>query len=219
MVVIWYYNTVNIFKIIMDLIVPEEQKMAKLLDLEASAMRRLLPASPTNMRDILVLFDYRNKMVRFLVKSIKYKNHAGLKKRIAQYFIDEILEISEDIALFEGGPPLIVPMPMSKQEKRKKGFNQCEELVREIEKNSGHNINISYNALKKIRETKRQTTLSREERLENVKNSMQAMPEKVRNKTVIVIDDVYTTLASFSEARRALHSAGARRTLGFFIAH
>lgn len=138
---------------------------------------------------------------------------------MAGYLYEEVLDISSDITLFEGTPPLLVPMPMSKNEKRKKGFNQCEELVREIEKLRGDNIAIFHNALKKIRETERQTTLSRDERLLNVKNCIEADSKIVKDKTIIVLDDVYTTLASFSEARRALLKAGARRVIGIFIAH
>jgi len=202
-------------------LVPEDIKIQRLLNLPTGIMRDLLPKSPVYSKDIFVLFDYQNKMARLIVKSIKYKNNAGLRRRLAGYLYEEIMDISSDMVLFEGAPPLLVPMPMSRMEKRKRGFNQCEELVREIKKMGGDNIVVSYSTLKKMRETKRQTTLGREERIKNVKNSMRAflaeLPQKI--KTVIVLDDVYTTGASLSEARRALLSAGARRVIGLFIAH
>jgi competence protein ComFC len=229
----YYYNTMTILKLIrswveklvefiQNILVPEDIKIQKLLDLPAGIMRDLLPKSAVYSKDIFVLFDYQNKIIRLIVKSIKYKNNAGLRKRIAGFLYEEIVDISSEIALFEGSPPLLIPMPMSKIEKRKRGFNQCEELVREIKKLGGDNIEVSYNTLKKIRETERQTKLSREERLLNIKNSM-AVSEtdfsKIKNKVVIVLDDVYTTGASLLEARRALLAAGARRVIGLFIAH
>ncbi len=204
---------------IQNLLAPEDAKIQKLLDFPAGIMRDLLPKSPVYMKDVFVLFDYQNKIVRLIVKSIKYKNNANLRKRIAVYLYEEIIDMSSDIALFEGAPPLLVPMPMSKKEKRKRGFNQCEELVREIKKLGGDNIEVSYDTLKKIRETERQTKLSREERILNVMNSMEAESKIIKNKTIIVLDDVYTTGASLSEARRALLSAGAKRVIGIFIAH
>jgi len=205
---------------VQDILVPENIRVRKLLGLPAGIMRDLLPKSPVYIKDIFVLFDYQNKVVRLIVKSIKYKNNSGLRKRLAGYLYEEIMDISSDIALFEGMPPLLVPMPMGKIEKRKRGFNQCEELVREIKKLGGDNIEVSYNTLKKVRETKRQTELSREEREENVKNSMCAfLKNGTAAKTVIILDDVYTTGASLSEARRALLSAGFHRVIGLFIAH
>ncbi|MFH0804371.1 MAG: hypothetical protein V1896_02105 [Candidatus Zambryskibacteria bacterium] len=209
----------KIVEYVQNLLVPENIKTQKLLGLSVSAMRELLPKSAVYSKDIFVLFDYQNKMVRLIVKAIKYKNNANLRKRIAIYLYEEIVEMSSEIALFEGAPPLLVPMPMSKIEKRKRGFNQCEELVREIKKSGGNNIEVSYNTLKKVRETKRQTELGREEREENVRDSMIATLRQAQGRIVIVLDDVYTTGASLSEARRALLSAGFRRVIGLFVAH
>jgi competence protein ComFC len=209
----------KIIEYVQNLLAPEDVKIKNLLDLPAGILRDLLPKSPVYSKDIFVLFNYDNKVVRLIVKAIKYKNNANLRKRIAGYLYEELVEISSEIALFEGSPPLLVPMPMGKIEKRKRGFNQCEELVREIKKLGGENVEVSYNTLKKIRETKRQTELGREERVENVKNSMEAENKILKNKTVIVLDDVYTTGASLLEARRALLFAGAKRVIGIFIAH
>jgi len=201
---------------------PEDVKIKKLLDLPAGLMRDLLPKSPVYSKNIFVLFDYDNKIVRLIVKSIKYKNNASLRKRVAGYLYEEIMEMASEISLFEGSGPLLVPMPMSKMEKKNRGFNQCEELVKEIKKMAGDNLAVSYNILKKVRETQRQTTLSRTERALNVANSMVAVPLKIGTatfRTIIVLDDVYTTGASLLEARRALLATGAQRVIGFFIAH
>ncbi len=219
----------KIVEFVQNLLAPENIRIRKLLDLETGIMWDLLPKSVVYSKDIFVLFDYQNKIVRLIVKSIKYKNNAGLRKRLAGYLYEEIIDMSSEISLFEGAPPLLVPMPMSKKEKRNRGFNQCEELMGEIKKLGGENIEVSYGTLKKTRETKRQTELNREERILNVKNSM-SVPDlsrswtsgkevKIKNRVVIVLDDVYTTGASLAEARRALLSAGAKRVIGLFIAH
>ena len=218
----------KLWEIFLQIIIPPDIKIQKLLNLSVGEMRDLLPKSPVNSKDIFVLFDYSHKIVRLIIKSIKYKNNTDIKKRIAIYLYEELMVISSEIALFEGTLPILVPMPMSKKEKRNRGFNQCEEICKEIKKLAGDNIKISYNILKKVRETERQTKLSREARLKNIKNSMTVLDfarsrtsgkKMMNNRIVIVLDDVYTTGASLSEARRALISSGARRVIGLFIAH
>ena len=102
-----------------NLLVPEESRIQRLLFLEPSKLQELLPRSVVHSKDILVLFDYSNKIVRLIVKSIKYKNNLNLKKIIAKYLYEEIIDLSSDIALFEGVPPILVPMPMSRKEKKK----------------------------------------------------------------------------------------------------
>jgi len=217
----------KLLDIVQNLLVPEKAEIQRLLNMPAGLIRELLPKSPVYSNDIVVLFDYQNKIVRTLVKAIKYKNNASLRRKLAGFLYEEIMELAVDIALFGGGIPLLVPMPMSKLEKRAKGFNQCEELCKEIKKigglpaRAGENINVSYNTLKKIRETERQTTLSRKEREKNVCDSMTVAPYPRGDppRTVIVLDDVFTTGATLREARRALSQAGVQRVIGIFIAH
>lgn len=211
----------KIVEYLQNLLIPEDKKVQKILNLSPYNMRDLLPKSPLRLPDISVIFDYQNQIVRLMVKTLKYKNNASLRERLALYLHDELIDIVSEIALFDGSLPIVVPMPMSKMEKRKRGFNQCEELLRRIQKLDS-NMNISYNILQKIRETERQTRLGREQRALNVKNSMAVthtdLP-KIKNTTIVVLDDVYTTGASFAEARRALLSAGAKKVVGLFIAH
>ena len=206
-------------KTIKDFLVPENKKIEGILKMEAHTMRLLLPKSPINSKNIFVLFDYRNKIVRLLVKAIKYKNNENIRKRIAQYLYEDMVDIFSDIALFEGSAPILIPMPMSKKEKTKKGFNQCEELAREIKKIAGENLEVRFDALKKVRETERQTNLDKKAREKNVKKCMEADQSVVKGKIVAVLDDVYTTGSTMFESRRALKLAGAKRIINLFIAH
>jgi len=202
-----------------EIIVPEERKLSHLLALEPHSMRSLLPHSPARIKNVWILFDYHNKLIRFLIRRLKYKNNEAVRRRLAVFLYEELLENITEISLFEGEPPIIIPMPMSPKERRARGFNQCEMLCREIQKLSYGNLKFSYDALRKNRETSRQAELGRALRQINIKNSISAESSLIKNKSVIVLDDVFTTGASFSEARRALLDAGATKVYGIFIAH
>lgn len=215
------YNFVsNLILYIFNILVPEDVKIDKILKIDPSDLFYLLPKSKANIRDIFVLFDYQNNITKSLVKSIKYKNNLKAKKIISQYLFDEIVSISSDKELFGGSLPILLPMPMSKKEKKERGFNQCEEIVRELEKLNNKNFEVRYDILFKTKETERQTKLSKQKRLENVLNCMQVLDNsKIKDRTVIVFDDVFTTLSTLKEAKRALLEAGSRKVIGLFIAH
>lgn len=203
---------------IQNFLVPESNLVQGLIKIDPETMRLMLPNSKVRSEDIFVLFDYQNRAVKTLVKLVKYKNNKNIRERVARYFHEDMAEIFSDIALFEGIPPILIPMPMSKKEKQKRGFNQCEEIVKDIKKISGENFEVSFNALTKHKETERQTKLDREKRILNVKNSMKADSKVVENRIIAVLDDVYTTGSTMLESRRALYDAGAKRVINFFLA-
>lgn len=209
-----------IFNFFLDTLTPENIRIKRILNLDESDLKKLLPRSRTHEKDIVVLFDYQNQIVKLLVKSIKYKNNNIVRAKISKYLYDEILEICSEAYLFDGKLPILVPIPMGKKEKRQRGFNQCEEIVIEINKLNNKNFIVELNNLIKTRETERQTKLKRSDRLKNVYKSMGVSKKEIfKNRTVIVLDDVFTTLSTFNEAKRVLNESGAKKVVGLFVAH
>lgn len=211
-------------QLLLSLLLPQDTRLAHLLRLSAGDMRRLLPkAKIVGEKDAYNLFDYGNKAVRKIVWSIKYKANPEMISRIASYIYEEMFALAEDEILFDGIHKItVVPISSNRTRMREKGFNQCEMLLKAVEKiskNSNENFfDFRCGLLQKTKDTPKQAGLKREERLQNVKNSMQssALPA---GSVVFVIDDVYTTGATFDEARRALLDAGAKKVFGFFVAH
>ena len=113
--------------------------------------------------------------------------------------------------------PVLVPIPSDNSSKRKRGFNQAEHLAQKLAQTLGLEINIS--SLKKVKNTKRQAILKRKERIENVRDSFAVIDNKLIGRAVILIDDVYTTGATISEARRALREGGVKKIKAFTLAH
>lgn len=180
----------KIGNLFLDILVPEEKRLAKLLALDYSTLGKLLPRSSVHTEDVHALFNYQNKAVRLLVKAIKYKNNFNVRKLLAEYLSGELIDLASDIALFYGKPPTVLPMPMSNKEERSRGFNQCQEIVREMERicKSNREINFVYDGLVKIKDTPRQATLNRALRLLNVKEL--GIKTSLQDDVLILVDNI-----------------------------
>jgi len=104
---------------------------------------------------------------------------------------------------------LIVPVPLHIQRLRERGFNQALLLARELSKRTG--IPYPERALKKIKNTPFQTTLKGKERRKNVKGAFHVdKNEEIEGKSILLVDDVYTTGATVNECARTLLDGGAK---------
>lgn len=102
---------------------------------------------------------------------------------------------------------ILTYIPADKNTIKKRGFNQCEYIAKEISYVTGHKI---INTLEKIKKTKEQKTLSKEEREINVKGAFKAINnKKILNKKFILIDDVMTTGSTLLEGKKVLIENGA----------
>ncbi|MGH7960624.1 MAG: ComF family protein [Candidatus Binatia bacterium] len=103
---------------------------------------------------------------------------------------------------------LIVPVPLHVQRLRWRGFNQSLILSQAI----GHAYGILVDpfVLRRIRSTLPQTQLSESERRVNVHGAFAVSPpERLKEKRVLLVDDVYTSGATVEECARVLRRGGA----------
>ncbi|MFT6765417.1 MAG: ComF family protein [Alteromonas naphthalenivorans] len=101
---------------------------------------------------------------------------------------------------------LIVPVPLHWTRYAWRWFNQSEEISNIISQHSGKPVVL---ALKRIKRTLFQTGLSREERMQNVKNVFELTQsnEYIKNKHIVLVDDVLTTGTTLKEAIKELKKA------------
>ncbi|MBI5005314.1 MAG: ComF family protein [Candidatus Lloydbacteria bacterium] len=103
-----------------------------------------------------------------------------------------------------------------------RGFNQSEKMVRALkELDETDSFLFADNILCKIKETTPQASIKeRRERLQNVRGCFAVRnAENIKNKVVIVVDDITTTGATLREAITMLENAGAAKAVGVAIAH
>jgi ComF family protein len=100
-------------------------------------------------------------------------------------------------------PDLILPVPLHPKRLRKRGFNQalvlCRKLFPKIKER------IDPHVLERHQWTLPQTGLNGAERRRNVKNAFRIKnPEKIKNKKILLVDDVFTTGSTVNECARIL---------------
>ena len=104
---------------------------------------------------------------------------------------------------------LLVPVPLHARRQRERGFNQSEELVRALARLSKLPLCL---ALRRDRYTTAQATLERSERQKNLKNAFslsRAGRRHIAGRSVLLIDDVFTTGSTGAECARILTKGGA----------
>lgn len=118
----------------------------------------------------------------------------------------------------KGNINLIVPVPLHKKKFRSRGFNTSFLLVKEWALITGALngvlpvIPVIQDILVRKRWTEPQTGLGRKERLQNIKNAFGVSDSSnIKGKTILLVDDVFTTGATVNECAKVLLRAGAAR--------
>lgn len=106
---------------------------------------------------------------------------------------------------------------MDKKRLKWRGFNQSEEIGKELAKSL--EIPLITDVLLKMKATLPQVELSDLEREENIKGAfLVTNREKIKGRKILLIDDVYTTGSTLNEVARLLKEAGASQAWGVVVA-
>jgi len=111
---------------------------------------------------------------------------------------------------------IIVPVPLHTDRLRERGYNQAALLARELRKGIG--LPVSETSLVRVRATRPQVDLNAQERKENVRDAFSCSNTDLKDKRVLLIDDVYTTGATLEACSIALREIGARSVWALTLA-
>ncbi len=153
---------------------------------------------------IVSVFEYDGQ-VKQSVQRFKGRKIQSYAATYAECMAERLEQEYRDIKF-----DLMCAVPSSSDKKLTQGFDNVELICKYLSTQTG--IPLQKNVLKKIRRTDKQTQLNYYERAENIKNSISVNNlEVVRDKIVLLVDDVCTTRATLTECSRALKKAGARK--------
>lgn len=147
--------------------------------------------------------------LREALHTLKYKRNVPLSEILARIMSDHWPSaFPADVVL--------MPVPLSLERMKERGFNQAELLARQLA--GQRRLPLATLALHRARHTPSQVGLNRAQRLQNVNGAFTADPALVCNHNVILIDDVCTTGATLGACAHALTEAGAAQVWAYTLA-
>ncbi len=183
--------------------------------------------------------DYEDKIIQLLIKNLKYHlakniaenlgklltlflnnllnlarlNRADIKQGVDWRKFEELKTVPQTLSGFSAS--LVIPVPLSRQRLRWRGFNQAEAIARVI----AHNFRLPLsNRLLRLKHKKPQAKLTEAERKINVRDCYGWLGGSLDGHNVILIDDVTTTGSTLNECARVLKQAGANEIWGLVAA-
>jgi ComF family protein len=167
-------------------------------DAETLAVRNLTPEAvratyrPHSVYGVTALADFHNPHIQALVHEAKFHNNERAWALLSELFL-----------LHTQHYDVVVPIPLSRTRMRKRGYNQVHAVLHAAMQKRV--LPIDTTLLTRTRETRPQTELTREARLENMRGAFTAHdPSAVTGKHILIVDDVVTTGSTLRAAHTAL---------------
>ncbi len=199
---------------------PEQKKHGKCSRCQDKKLSGLYFALP--YKDPSASSGREKSLTKKLIYQFKYEPYTkDLAKTLAGILIEHFIisgKNTEDI--WENS--VLIPVPLHNKKLRERGYNQSEELAKELSKIT--KTPVLSDILIKIKPTKPQMELSGEERRSNlqcafaIKNCSRSGLEQFSGKKVFLVDDVYTTGATMEECALVLRNSGAKSVWGIALA-
>jgi len=170
------------------------------------------------MTDRVIAVTVLEGAVEPFVHAFKYRNLPGLAVPLADRLCT-LAGLRPATREMFGSNPLIVPVPLFPTRLRERGYNQAELLAHRIAAVAA--MPCATDRLVRIRATPPQVgTSGRAQRRDNMQGAF-AVPASadVRDRDIVLVDDVTTTGATLDDCARALKEAGARSVAALTLAH
>lgn len=208
----------------LDVVFPRSKEVRTLEESGPADLRALLrPAGPIEGCEWAhVIFEYRHPLAKAMVWEIKYHGNRRVAGTAAELMCEELVGDAFDLDRLDAAPMLLIPVPLSRERMRERGFNQAERICSFAAK-LGAESGFEYapEAAARVINTKPQARrMTKKERLSSIKGCFSVPdPKRVEGRDMVIVDDVITTGATVSELRNTLLAAGARSVRAWALCH
>ena len=172
-----------------------------------------------SLEGIIIAGDYKNEVLKNLIKTYKYQSIKNLSALLFEY-LSAYLEKNglrrAWLARSARENALIIPVPLHKKRQALRGYNQAGIIAERLSKK--YHLELNQNNLKRKKNNRPQAKLKGRQRLANLRDNFVWTGGNLNNRPVIIFDDITTTGTTLNECARALKRSGAGRIWGMVIA-
>ena len=156
------------------------------------------------------VFLYKHPIDSF-IRKLKFDNGKYLAETLSNFIAGEVAKMDVNF-------DYVIPVPLHEVRRKKRGYNQAELLCQAL--NHKLLLNVDNSILLKTRNTPTQAGLSRNERIDNLEDAFEVSDKsKIKGKTILLVDDVFTTGTTINECSKTLLEAGAKEVYSITLAH
>lgn len=142
--------------------------------------------------------------VRWSIYQFKYHN----RRIYGQFYAQELFRLYGDL-IKKWKIDVIIPIPLHRKRRRKRGYNQAEIVAKHLGKLTG--IFVDTKSVVRVHNTKPQKELSHKERSKNLRNAFRVTKHWKGKKNVLLIDDIYTTGNTIDSVAKVLKENGTHK--------
>ncbi len=173
--------------------------------------------------NIYALYDYRDPVVKKAIWDLKYHKHRHLGERLGQLLYEGRIEDISDIREYSQGRTIyVVPVPVSRSRGKSRGYNQAEIIGKQFCLSEGSGaLELRDDFIVKNIDTIPQARIAnRAKRIQNIHGAFEVKNfNDIKGRTIIIVDDVTTTGATLREIMKLFKKFGAKKVVGFTVAH
>jgi competence protein ComFC len=146
------------------------------------------------------------------IQALKFNFHIGMAEPLAKLMI-RCFPYNQ----FSGKVDMLIPIPIHRSRMVDRGFNQSAELSKLMCERIA--LPVELRVLYKVKNTRHQANLPQDKRISNLEGAFAVRnPEMILGKSVLLVDDVFTTGSTLNEAAKVLKEAGAKAVHAYTLA-
>jgi competence protein ComFC len=168
-------------------------------------------ADSIDFDEIICLFEYSGIIKESIIR-YKFFNKVYYYRTFAKFLSDKVKRVTT-LSDFD----MCISVPLFRKKEFERGYNQAYLISKVLSKEL--HIPEGSSSLERIKNTDAQSLLAKNQRVQNIKNAFQVKnPDRIKNKNILLVDDIFTTGSTIDECSRVLKAAGAKSVVAAVIA-